>query len=311
MIVLLLLLLSAFAGGSCILLWLIIRARNKRLLLADAHGIAADAPGEIGISVLCSGVYDMEQIENLLQVEYPRYEVVVVLDAQRYPAQFEALVARYRIIGVEWASSGELPVTGVRALGRSRKRNYRRLVLIDRVQDTPEGDLDAAAAIATYDYVLPVCVGQFLLPDAVMRLVAELAENPAGSVRLVRTWIGESTALLSREAVVSAGGFRQHPVQHVPVKACRVLWEPLLSRRTAARVPGWLKSLAAVVLGVALVGSAWSGMWIIAAVLITVALVWSAVRCASLVVADIPGSGGRLFVLRQCPCKLLMKNFSV
>ena len=131
------------AGCACALLLAVLRARDRRLLVAAARTAYSDAPDGIGISVLCSGVTDPAQLEN------SRYEVVVVLDSRRQAAEFGALVARYRMIRVEWTFAGELEVTGVRALGRSRKRCFRRLVLVDRVFDGAAGDLDAAAAVAT------------------------------------------------------------------------------------------------------------------------------------------------------------------
>ena len=145
MLIVLLLLLAAVAAAALALLWLVVRGHNKRLLLAGSHAVASDTPGGIGISVLCSGVHAQEQVENLLSAEYAHYEVIVVLDSLRYPVEFAAFTARYRMIRVEYALSEELPVTGVRALGRSRKRRFRRLVLVDRAQDTPAGDFDAAA----------------------------------------------------------------------------------------------------------------------------------------------------------------------
>ena len=190
------------AGCACALLLAVLRARDRRLLVAAARTAYSDAPDGIGISVLCSGVTDPAQLENLLSSEYSRYEVVVVLDSRRQAAEFGALVARYRMIRVEWTFAGELEVTGVRALGRSRKRCFRRLVLVDRVFDGAAGDLDAAAAVATYDYLLPVGRGQCLLPGTVERLVAELGSEPPGSLDLVRSHLGEPAALLSREALV-------------------------------------------------------------------------------------------------------------
>ena len=184
MLIVLLLLLAAVAAAALALLWLVVRGHNKRLLLAGSHAVASDTPGGIGISVLCSGVHAQEQVENLLSAEYAHYEVIVVLDSLRYPVEFAAFTARYRMIRVEYALSEELPVTGVRALGRSRKRRFRRLVLVDRAQDTPAGDFDAAAEVAAYDYVLPVREGQFLLPDAVARLVAEVGGAGRRRVRL-------------------------------------------------------------------------------------------------------------------------------
>ena len=156
----LLLLFAATAACVGALLPLISRARSKRPLLNAVRRASSDAPDGIGISVLCSGVTDAAQIENLLSPEYSRYEVIVVLDARRHACEFAALTARYRMIRVEWVCSGELEVSGVRALGRSRRRCFRRLVLVDRAG--PEaGDLDAAASVATYDYLLPVRAGQF------------------------------------------------------------------------------------------------------------------------------------------------------
>ena len=132
MLIVLLLLLAAVAAAALALLWLVVRGHNKRLLLAGSHAVASDTPDGIGISVLCSGVRAQEQVENLLSAEYAHYEVIVVLDSLRYPVEFAAFTARYRMIRVEYVLSEELPVTGVRALGRSRKRRFRRLVPVDR-----------------------------------------------------------------------------------------------------------------------------------------------------------------------------------
>ena len=122
MLIVLLLLLAAVAAAALALLWLVVRGHNKRLLLAGSHAVASDTPGGIGISVLCSGVHAQEQVENLLSAEYAHYEVIVVLDSLRYPVEFAAFTARYRMIRVEYALSEELPVTGVRALDRRAGR---------------------------------------------------------------------------------------------------------------------------------------------------------------------------------------------
>ncbi|MFR6414989.1 MAG: hypothetical protein ACLUNS_04195 [Alistipes shahii] len=227
----LLLLFAATAACVGALLPLISRARSKRLLLNAVRRASSDAPDGIGISVLCSGVTDAAQIENLLSPEYSRYEVIVVLDARRHAAEFAALTARYRMIRVEWVCSGELEVSGVRALGRSRRRCFRRLVLVDRARDSEAGDFDAAASVATYDYLLPVRAGCFLLPGSVERLVAELGEGRPGSLDLIRSPLGEPAALLSREAVVAAGGFGMRPLRGFPAAGGGCCGNPCLPRR--------------------------------------------------------------------------------
>ena len=282
MLIVLLLLLAAVAAAALALLWLVVRGHNKRLLLAGSHAVASDTPGGIGISVLCSGVHAQEQVENLLSAEYAHYEVIVVLDSLRYPVEFAAFTARYRMIRVEYALSEELPVTGVRALGRSRRRCFRRLVLVDRARDSEAGDFDAAASVATYDYLLPVRAGCFLLPGSVERLVAELGEGRPGSLDLIRSPLGEPAALLSREAVVAAGGFGMRPLRGIPRCRRRMLWEPLLAApRSGVRMPGRLRGLAVASLAAAFAAAAAAGWWTSAAALATLALVWAGRECAA------------------------------
>ena len=278
----LLLFFAAAAVCACTLLLLVLRARERRLLAAAARAAYSDAPDGIGISVLCSGVTSPAQLENLLSSEYSRYEVVAVLDSRRQVAEFRALAARYRMIRVEWVSTGELEVTGVRALGRSRKRCFRRLVLVDRVFDGAAGDLDAAAAVATYDYLFPVGAGQRLLPGAVERLVAELGSEPPGTLDLVRSHLGEPAALLSREALVAAGGFGMRPLRGIPRSRRRTLWEPLLTPSgSGRRVSRRRLFVPAALLAAAFGLSAAAGWWTAAAASVTAALVWTAAVCAS------------------------------
>lgn len=313
MSLILLLPLAVVAAAACTLLVLIVRARNKRLLLAALRGPACDALDGIGISVLCSGVSDRRQIENLLSATYARYEVVVVLDARSHPGVFAELVAEYRMIRVEWSPTGELPVEGVRSVGRSRKRRFRRLVLVDRCPDTPAGDYDAAATVASYDYLLPVAEGQFLLPGAVERLVTELGECPAGTLETVYAPLGVPVRLVARDAVTAAGGFARRPWSAVPRAKRRTLWEPLACGPAPARLSSRRMLLPAAALLAAGIGaSAVAGWWPLTAVLATAALVGAAAACAAQTVATIPGAEGcPLRAFGRGTGKIDVKNFTV
>ncbi|WP_418992114.1 hypothetical protein [Alistipes sp.] len=291
MSVALFLLLAACSVCALALLYRIVRSRNKRRLLGDMRGPSCGPLDGVGVSVLVSGTGEMKQIENLLSVEYARYEVVVVLDARRYPQQFAALVARYCLIRVDHTPSEELPADGVRMMGRSRKRCFRRLVLLDRAQDTPAGDFDAAAAAAAYDYVLPVRAGQYLVPGAVERLVAELGEEPAGRIRAIRAPLGEPGVLLSREAVVEAGGFANRPLRSIPSRHRKTLWEPVFCTPDVRCVRTHrLIRVLGLLLAAAIAAAVWSGRWPLAAVLLTAALVWAAAGCAREALSDLPAA---------------------
>lgn len=312
MLILLFLTLAAVAAAAFAVLFRVVRGRNKRLLLAGTYGTASDAPDGIGISVLCSGVRTLGQVENLLAAEYARYEVIVVLDARRYPAEFSALAVRYRMIRVEYVPSGELPVQGVRALGRSRKRRFRRLVLVDRAQDTARGDFDAAAGVAAYDYVLPVHEGQYLLPNAVGRLVAEVGECGAGMCDMVRTRLGEPGRLLSREAVVAAGGFANAPWRRVPRSRRKTLWEPIFCVLRRRQVRPVVRTVLALLLAGGAGAAAWAGWWAAVAVLVTGALVWSVGGCVALALGDVAGTCAAGFVpRRRFRRKIEVGNFTI
>ncbi len=290
--VVLLLLLCTVGAAACFVLRLVLRGRNKRLLLRDAHGIGSSLSEEIGISVLCSGIDAPERIDALLGSEYTRFETIVVLDAGGFPEEFAHLTARYRMIRVEWHGSQEFPAAGIRSLWRSRRRSCRRLVLVDRPQradgTVSEGsvaDWNAAAAVAAYDYLLPLDGRTALLPDAVIRLVAELGEHWAGAVDVVRSRIGMPVALIARDVVIEADGFGKRLLRQVPRRKRLELWEPLACRADRADAAKRVR-MEKVVLRVALIAAfivtgwaAVAGYWTGAAVTATVAVVAGAAAC--------------------------------
>lgn len=305
----LLLLLCAIAAMACFGLRAVLRGRDKRSLLRNAHGIGSSLSEDFGISVLCSGIDSPERIEALLVSEYTRFEVIVVLDAAGYPEEFAALTARYRMMRVEWQGSQEFRAEGVRSLWRSRRRSCRRLVLVDRPQGTADdevvADWNAAAAVSSYDWLLPLSGRVGLLPDAVTRLVAELGEYPAGALAIVRSHIGVPVSLIARDVVTDAGGFGARWMRGIPRRNRSDLWEPLAYRadrtdsvrscRNAARYFRW-----SVVAALAFTGwIAVAGYWMWAAATATTAVVLGAVSCARQAMMRI--AGGRCVGLRERP----------
>ncbi len=292
----------AAVAGACWLVLPLLRARNKRLLAARMFGTSCDASGTIGFSLLCSGVRRLSQIENLLSSEYVRSEVVVVADASLRRAFFESLIARYRMIRVEYLPSDEFPVQHVRSMWRSRRRCFRRLVLLDRSEDTSADDWNAAASVASYDWLIPVRDGQYLLPGVLERLSVEAGQGHPGAVGALRSWVGGSFVLLSRDAVAAAGGFGPGFLRKIPRHARRWLWEPFFYRPEFRRGSSRWRFLGVAALGCAIFAALWYGWWVLAALLLAGAVVLCAVACAGLLLADMAG--------RKVPCKIDVKNFT-
>lgn len=288
---------AVLAGAG---LWVVplLRARNKRLLLGQLHGAAGDASGVVGFSLLCCGVRRLGQIENLLSSEYDRCEAIVVLDAVRSRALFERLAARYRMIRVDYLPSEEFPVRGVRSMWRSRKRCFRRLVLLDRAEDTPAAGCDAAASVASYDWLLPVRDGQYMLPGTLERLAVEVGQ---GAPAVVRGWVGEPFVLLDRERVAAAGGFGRIGGR-AAWRTTRWLREPLFYRPELRPKRRRWQPWGALALAGGIAAAVLTGRWTLAALLLAGAVAWSAAACATQLLSEMAG--------RRVRCKIGVKNFT-
>lgn len=304
--------LTVAAAGT--VLYLVLRGSRKRMLLSYAQGVESEMSGGIGISVLCTGVHGANQIEQLLTIEFVRYEVVVVLDSIRYPDQFADIASRYHMIQVDYTPSGDFPVKGVRAVYRSRRRSFRRLLLIDRRSGVAgEGadavnDFDVAADVASYEYVLPVREGQYLLLDSVRRLVAELGEVPEGSIDSIRACLGEPVVLVSRGAAAFARSHGRRSTTGARAGHRRLLWEPIVVSHTLPGMGRWWRVAAGILLTAIIVVSLVAQWWALAAVSVTVVVLWSMARWASLAFGaladELQEDAGRL-------CKISVKNFTI
>ncbi len=220
--------------------------RRQRLLSQDTAG-CCESVGFVGISAVCTGVADRDRIENLLGAEYGRYELIVVLDAQLSPDAFRGIAEHYGMIRVDCTPSDELPAARVRALYRSRRRNYRRLILVDRRRQSPYDDLDAGAAVATYDYIMPVGLDTCLVPDAVETAAAAIASDGRDRVALLWSAAGAGCRIFHRDTVIGAGGFSPRMLRHIPRRAVLRLRVPLTYHVCGARrwrIAAWSTVLA-------------------------------------------------------------------
>lgn len=285
---LLLLLLAAASALALRALWLTRRGRAARALFAAQRGLRGDAPGDLGLSVLCCCVESAAEVERLLAVDYPCCEVVAVLDSARRPELFAELMTRYRMFRV--GSCCGLSAPGIRGLARSRQRCFRRLLLVDRTEGPAPEALAAAACVATYDYLLPLPAGTTLRPDAVERLAAAVSEHRAGEIEAVRTQPEGRTAVVAREALVEAGGDIARAWRRTSCRRRLTLWEPIFEAPAGdeALFPAPARRAAAALLALTTGFAAGMAWWPFAALLLTAALIWSAAATAALPITGRP-----------------------
>ena len=212
----------------CFAFWMIriAEATRRRDIITDDIAGCCESLGFVGCSAICSGVRSIARIEELLGQEYDRYEVVITIDAELYPEEFSAIISHYRMIRVNCTHSEELPSATIRTLYRSRQRSFRRLILIDKPHSDIYGDLDAAATIASYNYLLPVGPTTHLCDKSIESIAITLSEQDFHNICLLHS-VATDTYIFSRDTVINNGGFSPHIVRQIPRSAQLHTYTPI------------------------------------------------------------------------------------
>lgn len=201
--------LSILAVASAAALFDVWRSRrdaDKRRLMNLSSMMRCGGVGHVGISVVCSGVDNMAQIENLVSPEYDNYEVVLCLDSEREAVRMRHIVSRYRLLKVALPLHTDLPVVGVRAIYRTPHGAMRRVTLIDKRFTSHEDALDAGVNIAAFDYVTSVGRDEYFYADAVDMLAMQIGEWEPGRIDMLRCPY-PGGCVVARDMAVEHGGY--------------------------------------------------------------------------------------------------------
>lgn len=182
------------------------RAERRTRWLDAMCGARCGLLHRVGISVLAAGRTSLARCEELMAVEYPDFEVVLLFDGATNPALLHQLIKRYHLIRVDYLPSGELHPAVVRGLYRSRRRLYRRLLVVDSVA-TGRRALDVMADVATRGFLLPLADHRSLSSRAVEHLALELALRPHRPPVWLAEWPWSRPLVWQREALIARGGF--------------------------------------------------------------------------------------------------------
>lgn len=228
-------LLAAVAAAAAVRAIAVSRTAEWMEMVAIGATDSCESAGYVGCSVVCSGVENMQQIESLLDVEYDRYETIVVLDARVSSETARVLVDRYDLIRVDAVPSDEFPSARIRTLFRSRSRSLRRLTLVDRAGTSPYDDLDAGASVASYDYILPVGADTYLMPNAIEKAVITIASAVPDDIDLMYSDSDDECYIFRRDTLIAQGGFTRHVLRGIPPHRIRRTMVPIVYRTTSGR----------------------------------------------------------------------------
>lgn len=199
--------LFVLAGVVMLVVWCVAEYAARRSRWLDAmYGARCGLLHRVGISVLAAGHNSLTRCEELMAVEYPDFEVVLLFDGASNPALLHQLIKRYHLIRVDYLPSGELYPMAVRGLYRSRRRLYRRLVVVDSVA-TGRRALDVMADVATRGFLLPLADHRSLSSRAVEHLALELALRSHQPPVWLAEWPWSRPLVWQREELIARGGF--------------------------------------------------------------------------------------------------------
>lgn len=206
--------------------WRSVRSFRSFGLLFDDRVLCCDDISFVGCSAICCGEYDLQRLRQLLAVEYNRYELIAVVDSASHPDAVGQIISYFQLLRVNPtvdAVGGE----SVRALYRSRPHHFHRLVLIDICSADIYRHLNAALAVASYDYLLPLRSDVMLSPHAVETLMVCVAESDEG-VDLLDVASCPSAWLFSRYVVLQAGGFSEDILANELFRHRSTLYAPVI-----------------------------------------------------------------------------------
>ncbi len=184
------------------------RGEEKARLMMMSQASVSAPVGNIGVSLVCVEPSCTDAVSSMLAATYPVSEVIAVVDSVRDGDIAAAIIGHYGLVAVDYVPCGSLHVVGVRRLYRSRCRACRRLVMLDMAHGDAAAMYDAAAGVASYDFLLPVPCGASVRPYAVGRMASEAGFHPSYSVAAVVTSLGVPLAMVALEPLVECGGFR-------------------------------------------------------------------------------------------------------
>lgn len=128
--------------------------------------------GHIGISAISIYPQSNTPLFALLEEKYPHSEVIAVVDLQQQKEAFGNLLGRCHLVKVN-----HLHLDGVRGLYRSRRRSFRRMVVVDLPYDLHELAEATAREVASYGYSLLLHGESIVEPDTMAYCATVIASH--------------------------------------------------------------------------------------------------------------------------------------
>jgi len=174
LILLYFLLLNGIYLGLYLVAYVDARAYNKGRLYADL-GEVFQSPLTPGVSLLVPAFNEASAIAltvgNLLHLDYPRHEVVVINDGST-DQTMELLRREFRLVPMDAPAAAPLPTEEI--LGFYRSEVHRQLTVVDKKRGGKSDALNAGLNAAKHPYFCSIDADDVLERDSLLRIVGRI-----------------------------------------------------------------------------------------------------------------------------------------
>lgn len=208
----------------------LIKAINLQRFISRSTNNCNTSIGFIGCSVICFRADSLKQIERLLTCDYYKYEVILSLNSTHQRELFNAIVKHYKLIKVNNSCPEEIATSPILALYRSRKRCFRRLVIVDSTATNEYDALNVALNISSFDYIIPASYSSYLHPTAITTVAITLSETEHQPPELIYCDTATPCYIFQRNALIDYGGFSEDIIKRYPKAAIHHIYFSLMQR---------------------------------------------------------------------------------
>lgn len=161
--------------------WLSFR-RSRRTMIDDyVRDVVGKSPYACGVSIIAPAYNEertiVENVNSLLQQDYPTFEVIVVNDGST-DETLERMIVNFDLVAVPYQYIERIPAKPFRALYRSTNPAYSHLRVLDKENGGTKADpVNAGLNVAVYPYFINTDVDCILARDAIFKCMRPMMEQ--------------------------------------------------------------------------------------------------------------------------------------
>lgn len=158
----------------------ILRAKTYHTLKEES--LLRDYPDILpGISVVAPAyneeVIIIDNVNSLLSLEYPKFEVVIVNDGSK-DKTLELLIDKFELVQIPFPYIEKVRCQQVKRVFKSTNHLYEKLTVVDKVNGGTKADaMNAGVNVAKYDYFINTDVDCLLAPDTLTKVILPVLDS--------------------------------------------------------------------------------------------------------------------------------------